>query len=140
MTNVQITEKQENETTTAFIAPHNPRVSLVLIGAVIGGVVGSLLVLALLFLLLAPFWMTKKCRRAVDPLHQQEQPEKSDQREAIQQIQHQEVGDEAMEMKSNDAYISTTRHNIPTEENVAYGLQVENDYNLISDQLEYDYI
>ena len=42
-------------------------------------------------------------------------------------------------MESNDAYISTTRH-ISTEENVAYGLQVKNDYYLISDQCEYEYI
>ena len=56
----------------------------------------------------------------------------------IQQIQHQELGDEAMEMNDSNAYISTTRQ-ISTEENVAYG-QVESDYNLISDQCEYDYI
>ena len=84
--------------------------------------------------------MKKKFKRPANLLHQQEQPEKSSRREAIQQIQHREPHDEAMEMKSNDAYVSTTRHNIiSTEENVAYG-QVDSDYNLISDQCEYDYI
>ena len=111
---------------------------MALIGAVIGGVTGSLLVLAVLLLLLALVWMSKKYRRTANLLHQQERPEKGSRREAIQQIQHQELGDEAMEMNNNDAYVSTTQQ-IPTEENVAYG-QVESDCNLINDQCEYDYI
>ena len=71
---------------------------------------------------------------------QQPQSEIIEQREAIQHAQqeHQEV--EAMNMNSNDAYISTT-HQISTEINVAYG-QIESDHNLLSDhdQCEYDYI
>ena len=118
----------------------SPGVSVALIGAVIGGVAGALLVLAFLLLLLALalVWMTKKCKRAANFLHQQEQPEGKEQRKAVhQQQQHQY--DEAIKMKSNDAYISTTRQ-IPIEDNRAYGW-IESDYNLISDQCEYyDYI
>ena len=123
------------------IVSNNPGVSVTPIGAVTGGVAGSpLLVLALFLLVLALIWMTKKYKRAVSLLHEQKHPEGKEQRETIHQVeqQHQYRYDEDMEMKSNDAYISTTRQ-IPTEDNIAYG-QIESDHNLLSDECEYDYI
>ena len=124
-------------TITATAPVNNPgdSVSVALIGAVIGGVAGSLLMLAFfLLLLLALVWMTKKYKRAANLLHQQEQPEGKEQREAIYIQQYQET-DDATEMKSNDAYISTTQQ-IPMADNVAYG-QIESDQDVIN---EYDYI
>ena len=121
-----ITEKQENENTTAT-------------GAVIGGVAGSLLVLALfLLLLLALVLMTRKYKRAVNLLHEQKHPEGKEQREATHRVEQQHQDNEDMEMKSNDAYISTT-HQIPTEDNVAYA-KIECDHTTSNDQCEYDYI
>ncbi len=101
----------------------NSRLNVVLIGAVIGGVAGSLLVLTVLLLLLALVWMTKKkaARETQYNLdHRRTQSDVIEQRVAVQQ-EHQD--DEAMEMKNNDAYVSTTQQ-IPTEDNVAYG-QIE---------------
>lgn len=116
----------------------NSGISIVLIGVVIGGVVGSLLVL-LVLLLLALVWMTKKYKRGANLLQQQEQPKASEQREAIHQHEHQQhQGDEVMEMKNNNAYVSTTQQ-ISTQDNVAYS-QIGSDHNLLSDQCEYDYI
>ena len=124
-------------TTMLMTITSSPGVSVVLIiGAVIGGVAGASLVLTLLLLLLTLIWMTKKYKGAANFPHQQEQPEGKEQRKAVHQQLHQY--DKAMEMKNNDAYISTTRQ-IPTEDNVAYG-QIESDHNLLSDQCEYDYI
>ena len=167
----QSTGQQENDTTMATITS-NAGISVALIGAVVGGVAGSLLMLALVLLLLALVWMTRKYKRAVSEAqcnlhhHEKVKLEESEQREATHQQQHQ--GDEVMEMKSNDAYISNTRQiptednvaysqttpkiptednvaysqttpKIPTEDNVAYG-QIESDYNLLNDQCEYEYI
>ncbi len=142
--------KQENETTLATLisTASNPRLSVALIGTVIGGVAGSLLMLGLLLLLLTQVCrLTKKYKRAVNLLHQQEQP---NQREAVQQQLQQHAGDEVLEMKSNFSITQqiTVQDNIAygqaspqvtTEDNVAYG-QRECDNNLLSDQYEYDYI
>ena len=86
------------------------------------GAAGSLcLFLALLLSSLALVWIKKKHKRTATNKAQytvrlgHRQREKSEQRE---EVEHQ--GDEAMEMKSNGAYICTTQQ-IPTEDNVAYG-------------------
>lgn len=77
-----------------------------------------------------------------------QQPHRSEQREAVQLVQQEE--NEAMEMKSNDACISTTQQ-IPTEDSVAYGQatpqiqmvdnvaygQIESNCDLLSD---YEYV
>ena len=127
MTSVPITGQQENETTMETITSitfNSPGVSVTLV--LIGVVVGSLLVLVVILIsLLALVWMIKKYKRSVSEaqcnLHHQQklELEGSEQREEThQQQQHQ--GDEVMEMKSNDAYISNTRQ-IITKDNVAYG-------------------
>ena len=131
-------------TTMLMTFASNPGVSVALIKPVIGGVAGALFVLAFLLLLLALVWMTKiKCKRAMRETqynldHQQPQSEIIEQRETIQHAQEKHQEDEAMNMKSNDTYISTT-HQISTEINVAYG-QIESDHILLSEQCEHDYI
>ena len=115
-------------------------------GVVVGGIVGCLLVLALILLLLALVWKYK--------------------RETYKLQQHRvggELGGDVTEtqghlpgneMKNNEAYISTvlqittednvayvqtnsTDLKIPTEDNVAY-VRTEND--CVNDQNEYDYV
>ena len=121
---IPMTEQQEDETTLATIV-FSTGISVALIAAAIGGVAGSLLVfilaLTVLILLLALVWITKKHKRVAankaqyDMDHRQEpQPEGSGQRE------EQHGDDEDTEMKSNDAYVSTT-HLVLTTDNVAYG-------------------
>ena len=104
-------------------------IGVALIAAVVGGVAGSLLVfiltLTVLLLLLALVWITKKHKRVAvnkaqyDMDHRQEpQPEGSGRRE------EQHGNDEDTEMKSNEAYVSTS-HLVLTADNalhyVAYG-------------------
>ena len=95
-------------------------------GALLGGVTGSislLLLTALLLLFLALVWTIKKhqvnkTEAQCDLDHKNLMPKKSKQREIGQQQQHQD--DEAIEMKSSDAYMLTAQQ-IQTEDNVAYG-------------------
>ena len=97
-------------------------------GALLGGVAGSLsllLLTSLLLLLLALVWTIKKYKvKKVDENEAQcnldhRRPNKHEQRETEQQQQFQ--GDEAIEMKSSDAYMLTAQQ-IQTEDNVAYDL------------------
>ena len=93
--------------------------------ALLGGVALSLLLLtALLLLLLALVWIIKRYKvKKADENEAQcnldhQKPKKNEQRETGQQ--HQRQGDEAIEMKSSDAYMLTAQQ-IQTEDNAAYG-------------------
>ena len=97
-------------------------------GALLGGVAGSLsllLLTALLLLLLALVWTIKKYKvKKIDKNEAQcnldhQRPKKHEQRETEQQQQFQD--DEAIQMKSSDAYMLTAQQ-IQTEDNVAYDL------------------
>ena len=101
--------------------------------ALIGAVIGGVAVIAILILSVALMWMTRmKHKSRATYLHQQEKEEGKVQRHNAQHSQETESGDEAMEMKSNDAYKSTTQQ-IPIEVNVAYG-QIESNNPLFSDR------
>ena len=153
-------QENESETTMATITSNSEGVSVALIGAVIGGVGGSFLVLILILFILALVWMKKRYKSTVSEgqynMHMDQQKldldSGNERREAAQQ-QQQRQGDEVMEMKSNDTYISNTQQiltednvaygqatpQIPIEDNVAYG-QIQSDYNLLNDQCEYEYV
>ena len=103
--------------------------------ALIGAMIGGVAVIAILVLSVALMWMTRmKHKSRAAHLHQQEKEEGRVQRHNAQHSQETESDDEAMEMKSNDAYKSTTQQ-IPIEVNVAYG-QIESNNPLFSDQCD----
>ena len=142
--------QQENETIMLTITSNSQGVSVALIGTVVGGVGGSFLVLILVLFIPALVWMTKRYKGTVSEdqynniIHLNQQKLyldlESEQREAVQHQQLQHQGDEVMEMKSNDAYISNTQQ-IPTEDNTAYGQatpQIPTEDNVAYGQIQSD--
>ena len=134
-----MTSKEGIETTTAVVTPVTPSNLVTLIGAVVGGVAGSLLVLVLL-LVLALVWMRRKNKRSVNKAKENQQQQQWAQLEGNDlvdtvRVQLQQQGDESIKVKSN----YTFARQIPTVDNVAYG-QIQSDYNLLSNQSEYEYV
>ena len=125
-----------NETTMIVVTTIDSEINIALIGAVIGGISGSLLVLLVFFLLLAVMWVIKKRRRCVNEtkyfshLHHQAQIEGNKQVSRVH-VELEGEGDQSMKVNGNCAY-NTLDSLIPTVNNVAY--------NIISDKHEYDYI
>ena len=143
----EVIGKEETEATMAVMTPSNlPGVSVTLIGAVVGGVGGSLslVVLAVVLLLLILVWMSRKNKRSANKAKEnQQQQQQRAQLEGSGYIttQHvqlqQQQGDRSIKVKSNCAY-NAFANQIPTVDNVAYG-QIRSDYNL-SEHSEYEYV
>ena len=126
-----------NETTMiGETATIDSEINIALIGAVTGGISGSLLVLLVFFLLLVLVWVIRKRRRCVNEtnhLHHQAQIEGNKQVRRVH-VELEGESDQSMKMNSNCAY-NTSDSLIPTVNNVAY-----NYLYMISDKYEYDYI
>ena len=88
----------------------------ILAGALGGGIAGALLLILLLLAAIIACCLSRKSKviSHSEPLAQQGDSDVTD--KSTQQIQ----SDQMFELKSNEAYGSTT-HYIPTEDNVAYG-------------------
>ena len=129
-----------NETTMiGEAATINSEINIALIGAVTGGISGSLLVLLVLFLLLAVVWVIGKRRRRVNETNYNNQLHHQVQIEGNKQVRRVHVelegeGDQTMKVNDNCAY-NTSDCVISTVNNVAY-----NNFNIISNKYEYDYI
>ena len=142
----EVIGKEETEATMAVMTPSNLGVSVTLIGAVVGGVGGSLslVVLAVVLLLLILVWMTRKNKRSTNKAKEKQQQQQRAQLEGSWYIttQHvqlqQQQGDRLIKVKSNCAY-NAYASQIPMVDNVAYG-QIRSDYNLLSNQSEYEYV
>ena len=152
---VQTTE-QEDEITKATTASRNMGVSVALIAGV-GGAFLVFIITLVLLLLLVLTWIIKKNKRIAmkktqymynvdhcDSQGSQLTLVGGGQLHRAREEKHRD--NEAMGMKSNDAYISTCPHQILTRENPAYGQvspqMLTVDINEAYEQIvnEYDYI
>ena len=151
---VQTTE-QEDEITKATTASRNTGVSVALIAGVAGAFLVSIITLVLLLLLVLTWIIKKNKRIAMNKTQYMYNVDHCDSQGSqltlvgggqLQRAREKQQDNEALGMKSNDAYISTRPHQILTKENPAYGQvspqMLTVDINEAYEQIvnEYDYI
>lgn len=121
------------------MTPANAGVSVVLIAAVIGGVAGSLIMLAVV-LLVALICKQKRHHISKAKCNDQQQSTHCRDSERVKTVRVQLEGEDNQSIKvnSNCAY-NTFERLIPTENNVAYG-QIQGNCQPNTVQYEYDYV